>query len=84
MAEKKFEKALEKLEEIVKKMENGDLSLEESLKAFEEGVKLSHLCADRLDEAERKVSILLREDDTLQVRPFGERDGDDEEPEDIA
>jgi len=84
MAEKKFEKALEKLEEIVKKMEDGKMSLEESLAAFEEGVKLSRFCADRLDEAERKVNILLREDDTLQVRPFEERDGDDKEPEDIA
>lgn len=84
MAEKKFEKALEQLEEIVKKMEEGDMSLEESLKAFKEGIKLSRLCADRLDEAERKVDILLREDDTLQVRPFGERDGDDKDPENIA
>ncbi|MDO9516133.1 MAG: exodeoxyribonuclease VII small subunit [Syntrophales bacterium] len=84
MAEKKFEKALEKLEEIVKKMEGGDMSLDESLAAFEEGIKLSRFCADRLDEAERKVNILLREDDKLQVRPFGERDGDDKEPEDIA
>jgi exodeoxyribonuclease VII small subunit len=84
MAEKKFEKALEKLEEIVKKMEEGDLSLEESLKAFEDGIKLSRFCADRLDEAERKVNILLREDDTLRVRPLGEGNGDDEEPEDIA
>ena len=55
MTEKKFEKALEELEEIVKKMEAGDLSLDESLKAFEEGIRLSRICADRLDEAERKV-----------------------------
>jgi len=84
MAEKKFEKSLEKLEGIVRKMEEGDMSLEDSLKAFEEGIKLSRFCADRLDEAERKVEILLREDDTLQVKPFGGRDGDDTEPEDIS
>ncbi|MDD5722382.1 MAG: exodeoxyribonuclease VII small subunit [Syntrophales bacterium] len=84
MAEKKFEKALEKLEGIVKKMEVGDMSLEESLAAFEEGIKLSRFCTDRLDEAERKVNILLREDDTLQVRPFEGRGGDDKAPEDIA
>ena len=65
-------------------MEGGDLSLEESLKAFEEGIRLSRFCADRLDEAERKVDILLKENDTLQARPFGERNGDDKEPEDIA
>ncbi len=70
MAEKKFEKALEQLEAIVKKMEGGDLSLEESLKSFEEGIKLSRFCTDKLDEAERKVRILLREDDTLQARSF--------------
>jgi len=84
MAEKKFEKALEELEGIVKKMEEGNMPLDESLKAFEEGIKLSRFCAERLDEAERKVNILLREDDTLQLRPFEGRDGDDKTPEDIA
>ena len=82
MAEKKFEKALEELEEIVKKMEEGNVSLEESLKAFEEGIKLSRFCADKLDKAERKVDILLREEDALNVRPFEEKDGG--EPEDVA
>ncbi|MBN2398264.1 MAG: exodeoxyribonuclease VII small subunit [Deltaproteobacteria bacterium] len=84
MAEKKFEKALEQLEEIVKKMEEGDLSLDESLNIFEEGIKLSRFCTDRLDEAERKVEILLREDDGLKVRPFEEGDRNDDESEDIA
>lgn len=84
MAEKKFEEALERLEEIVKKMEAGDLSLEESLAAFEEGVRLSRFCADRLDEAERKVEILLKEDGEFQTRPFGEGSRDDGEPDDIA
>jgi exodeoxyribonuclease VII small subunit len=84
MAEKKFEKALERLEGIVKKMEEGDMPLEESLAAFEEGIRLSRFCAEKLDEAERKVNVLLREDDALQVRPFGEGDGDDKEPENIA
>lgn len=84
MAEKKFEEALERLEEIVKKMEAGDLSLEESLTAFEEGIRLSRFCADRLDEAERKVETLLRENGELQTRPFGEGNGDDREPNDIA
>ncbi|MBW2649073.1 MAG: exodeoxyribonuclease VII small subunit [Deltaproteobacteria bacterium] len=74
MAEKKFEKALEELEKIVKKMEEGNMSLEESLKAFEEGIKLSRFCADKLDEAERKVNILLKKEDTLKVRPFEEKD----------
>ncbi len=74
MAEKKFEKALEKLEEIVKKMEEGNMSLEESLKAFEEGIKLSRFCADKLDEAERKVDILLRDGETLHIKSFEGKD----------
>ena len=80
MAEKKFEKALEQLEDIVRKMEEGNLTLDESLKAFEEGIKLSRSCSDKLDEAERKVEILLKEGDSLKVRPFEEGDGGSDEP----
>ena len=61
MAEQKFEEAFRKLESIVKKLEDGNLSLEESLKAFEEGVRLSRFCSKKLDEAEKKVEILLKD-----------------------
>ncbi len=54
-----FEKNLLRLEDIVKKMENGELSLDESLKLFEEGVKLSRDCNKSLTEAEGKVKILM-------------------------
>ena len=54
-----FEKKLGRLEEIVQKMERGDLALEESLKLFEEGVKLSRECHVRLNEAESKVKLLM-------------------------
>lgn len=54
-----FEKKLKRLEEIVHKMEKGDLSLEESLKIFEEGVKLSRECNTKLGEAEAQVKILV-------------------------
>lgn len=54
-----FEKKLGRLEEIVEKMEKGDLALEESLKLFEEGVKLSRECHQRLNEAETKVKLLM-------------------------
>ena len=57
-----FEKKLARLEEIVGQMENGDLSLEDSLKYFEEGVKLSRTCHKELEEAEQKVQILLGKD----------------------
>lgn len=57
-----FEKKLGRLEEIVQKMEKGDSSLEESLKLFEEGVKLSRECHSRLNEAEAKVKKLVAMD----------------------
>jgi len=60
MAEKKmtFEKALERLEEIVSKLETGDAPLDESLKLFEEGAKLASQCSSMLDRAEQKVTLL--------------------------
>lgn len=61
MAEKKFEAALVRLEEIVQELEKGDLPLEQSLKLFEEGIKLSRICNSRLEEAERKVEILVKD-----------------------
>ena len=79
MARKKenFEEALQKLEAIVAKMEEGDLPLEEALKAFEEGVKLAKFCTSKLDEAERKVEKLIRDQaGKIQTTPFSE-EGDD-------
>ena len=66
MAEEKiypFEEALEKLSALVEKMESGNLSLEESLKIFEEGIKLSKDCQNALTDAEKKVQALLLEED---------------------
>ena len=74
MSKEKFEEALEKLEEIVHRMEAGEVTLEESLKAFEEGIKLSRLCAKKLDEADRRVEILLREEGALTAKPFAEEE----------
>lgn len=56
-----FESALEKLEELVEEMEHGELSLEESLKAFEQGVKLTRECQTALAQAEQKVQMLIEE-----------------------
>lgn len=78
MAEKTFEKALERLEEIVKKMEEGDMTLEESLKAFEEGINLSRFCARKLDEAERRVEVLIKAEGEPEVKPFTKKDEDNE------
>ncbi|HEX9137781.1 MAG TPA: exodeoxyribonuclease VII small subunit [Nitrospirota bacterium] len=77
MAEKKFEAALARLEEIVKELETGDLPLEQSLKLFEEGIKLSRLCNKRLEDAERRVEILLKsKNGTITAQPFEEQDGE--------
>ncbi len=62
-----FEKNLVRLEEIVGKMERGELSLDDSLKLFEEGVKLSKECHQRLNEAENKVRILMGVDEKGQA-----------------
>jgi exodeoxyribonuclease VII small subunit len=63
MAAIKFEKALSRLETIVTELEGGELSLDDSLKIFEEGVKLSKTCLKMLDDAERKVEILVQDKD---------------------
>jgi exodeoxyribonuclease VII small subunit len=63
MAVDKFETALNKLEEMVKKLEGGELSLEDSLKAFEEGVKQAAFCTGKLNEAEKRVELLLKQKD---------------------
>ena len=66
-----FEESLKKLETIVDQLERGDLSLEDSLKLFEEGVGLSAACKKEIDEAEGKVQILIkRRDGTLRTEPF--------------
>jgi exodeoxyribonuclease VII small subunit len=83
--EQGFETALGRLEGIVRSLEEGDLPLEESLRLFEEGVALTRQCAARLDEAQRRVEILMRgQDGSVQLRPFepdaGEGAGPGEEP----
>ena len=57
-----FEDALKRLEEIVQRMEGGDLALEDSLGLFEEGVRLTRVCSQRLDEAEKKIELLTRDE----------------------
>jgi exodeoxyribonuclease VII small subunit len=69
MAKEKFEDALAKLEELVKKMESGDLSLEDSLKSFEEGIRLVRVCSRKLDEAQRRVELLLQEEGEPVAKP---------------
>ena len=74
MIEKKvavnFEKALKDLEKIVEDLESGDLSLEESLKSFEKGIKLTRQCQGELEKAELKVQKLVEENGELKTKPL--------------
>ena len=63
-----FEHSLEELEALVERMEDGELSLEESLKTFERGMQLARACQKALDEAEQRIEVLAAEDD--QPRNF--------------
>lgn len=61
MAKISFEKTLKQLEQIVQELESGNLPLEKAMKKFEEGVKLSKYCSEKLDETEKKISVLLHD-----------------------
>ena len=65
-----FEQALQELEALVEQMEQGELSLEDSLKSFERGIELARLCQKALRDAEQKVEILTGKDDDARVQPF--------------
>jgi exodeoxyribonuclease VII small subunit len=60
MAEVKFEEALKKLEKIVEDLESGDLSLDEALKKYQEGIELSRMCSARLESAKKKIDVLVK------------------------
>lgn len=73
MAQKKsypFEESLARLESLVEKMESGDLSLEDSLKTFEEGIKLTRECQEALKDAEQKVKLLVEKGGAAEATPF--------------
>jgi exodeoxyribonuclease VII small subunit len=68
---KTFETSLEELERIVRELEQGELPLEKSLELFEQGVKLSRECQDRLNQAERRIEVLMRDNQGRPtVKPF--------------
>jgi exodeoxyribonuclease VII small subunit len=68
-----FEQSLSDLEQLVTQMETGELSLDDSLKAFENGVKLTRECQNILDEAEQKVQILSERNGEIVSAPFEEK-----------
>ena len=78
-SETKFEDALGKLEKIVTQLEEGEVSLDNSLKIFEEGIQLSRLCAKKLEEAEKKIEILTKtKEGKITKRPFELKDEGEE------
>jgi exodeoxyribonuclease VII small subunit len=64
---KNFETSLSSLEQIVRELERGDLALEDSLKLFEDGVRLARECQERLNQAERRIEVLMRDSDGRPV-----------------
>ena len=71
MAKQTFEKAMKQLEEIVQDLEAGDLPLEKAIKKFEEGVQLSKFCSETLDETEKRIQILLQDNEgRVTEKPF--------------
>ncbi len=72
MAKKKtFEEAMEQLENIVKELESGRLPLEKAIKKFEQGMKYSEVCHDILDETEKKISVILKDNNgNIREEPF--------------
>jgi len=79
MQQKSFEDAMKRLEEIVQMLENGNLPLEESLKIFEEGMELIKFCTNKLEEAEKKVTILVQESGGGYIQvPFEDQEKEDE------
>ena len=68
--DKDFEKALEDLEELVETLEKGELSLDETLKQFERGIKLTRTCQSALKNAEQKVELLIKQAGKTDLEPF--------------
>jgi len=77
MAKEKFEDALEKLENIVREMETGEMSLDSALKSFEEGIRLIRFCSAKLEDTQRRVEQLLEKENSLQIKNFQDKDTDE-------
>lgn len=65
-----FEQAMERLEDIASKLESGDVPLEEAIELFQEGISLSRLCGQKLEQVERKIEMLVEGEEGLARKPF--------------
>jgi exodeoxyribonuclease VII small subunit len=80
MAQKTFEQSMKHLEQIVQELEDGDLPLEKAIKKFEEGMNLTKLCSAKLDETEKKISVLLKNaEGQVAEKPFVAEDETDDD-----
>ena len=82
MAEIKFEKAMSRLEQIVEELEKGELDIDKSLEIFEEGIKMSRVCSKKLNEAERKIEKLTKNQKgelVAELFPVGDEDDQDDD-----
>ena len=80
MAQKTFEQSMKQLERIVQELEDGNLPLENAVKKFEEGIKLTKLCSEKLDETEKKISVLLKNSESQMVeKPLVAEDETDDD-----
>lgn len=71
-----FDEAMRRLEEVVEKLEQGEIPLEQSIALFQEGMQLARLCHQKLADVGRKIEVLVKENQEWQVRPFHEEDSD--------
>ena len=77
MAKKTFEQAMKQLEQIVQELESGDMPLEKAIKKFEEGIQLSKFCSEKLDETEKRITILIQDSGgKISEMPFEEGNND--------
>ena len=77
MAKKTIEQAIKQLEQIVQDLESGDMPLEKAIKKFEEGVQLSKFCSQKLDETEKRITILMQSSDgNIAEAPFPDGNSD--------
>ena len=75
MAKKTFEQSMKQLEQIVQELESGDLPLEKAIKKFEEGTQLSKYCSAKLDETEKKITLLMQDaEGNITASPFPPND----------
>ncbi|MFA5362786.1 MAG: exodeoxyribonuclease VII small subunit [Candidatus Omnitrophota bacterium] len=79
MAEIKFEDALKKLEKIIEELEQGDMSLDEALKKYQEGLELSRVCSQRLENAKKKIDVLTKnKKGDFELKSLGEESLEEE------